>query len=144
MGVNSYTNRHLCKNAGSILLLITEKSLWYSLSLMLNLALLNVSDSCSCGCHERLKVGSQIAADIREGLFKELGITCCGGIAHNKLLSKLVAGAHKPNQQTTLFPESTSALMASLNSVRNIPGMKITIYKNLKRYTMQIHYSSQS
>ena len=86
-----------------------------------------ISDSCSCGCHERLRVGSQVAADIREGLFKELGITCCGGIAHNKLLSKLVAGTHKPNQQTTLFPESTNTLMSSLKSVRNIPGTVFTL-----------------
>lgn len=92
----------------------------------------SVIESCSCGCHERLRVGSQLAADIREGLFKELGITCCGGIAHNKLLSKLVAGTHKPNQQTTLFPENTSVLMSSLRSVRNIPGIGHSTGKQLK------------
>ena len=94
-----------------------------SVSFMLIRKALFLTDSCSCGCHERLRVGSQLAADIREGLNRELGITCCGGIAHNKLLSKLVAGSHKPNQQTTLFPENTGSLMHSLKSVRNIPGM---------------------
>ncbi|KAL3865939.1 hypothetical protein ACJMK2_043284 [Sinanodonta woodiana] len=80
-------------------------------------------ESCKCGCHTRLAVGSQIAEDIRDALFHELGITCCGGISYNKLLSKLVAGTHKPNQQTTLFPEQTQELLKSLKHVRQIPGV---------------------
>ncbi|KAK3585277.1 hypothetical protein CHS0354_040221 [Potamilus streckersoni] len=80
-------------------------------------------ESCICGCHTRLAVGSQIADDIRDSLFQELGITCCGGISYNKLLSKLVAGTHKPNQQTTLFPEQTQELLKSLKHVRQIPGV---------------------
>ena len=78
--------------------------------------------SCNCGCEKRLTVGSEIAAEIRAGLFKELGITCCGGVAYNKLLSKLVAGTHKPNQQTTLYPQSVNTLMSNLKGVRSIQG----------------------
>lgn len=67
-------------------------------------------------------MGSHIAAEIREGLAEDLGITCCAGISYNKLLSKLVAGTHKPNQQTTLFPYQAHMLLGELSSVRNIPG----------------------
>ena len=77
---------------------------------------------CGCGCYDRLLEGSRVAAEIRSSLESELGITCCAGIAHNKLLSKLVAGTHKPNQQTTLLPHMVPTLMAGLNSVRSIPG----------------------
>ncbi|XP_053405434.1 DNA polymerase iota-like isoform X2 [Mercenaria mercenaria] len=88
--------------------------------------------TCTCGCRERLAVGSHIAEEIRAGLLKELGITCCGGIAHNKLLSKLVAGTYKPNQQTTLFPDKVNILMSSLNSVRSIQGIGHTTARRLK------------
>lgn len=89
-----------------------------------------------CGCEQQLVVGSHIAAEIREGLFKELGITSCGGIAHNKLLSKLVAGTHKPNQQTTLFPRDVGTLMAQLNSVRCIPGIGSSTAKRLRELSV--------
>ncbi|XP_067665765.1 DNA polymerase iota-like isoform X2 [Haliotis asinina] len=79
--------------------------------------------ACSCGCRLRLAVGSQIAADIREALHLELGITCCAGIAHNKLLAKLVAGKHKPNKQTTLFPDRVLTLLSSLSQTRSLPGV---------------------
>ncbi|BFY98096.1 hypothetical protein BsWGS_01136 [Bradybaena similaris] len=78
---------------------------------------------CQCGCELRLQIGSQIAAEIREDLHKELGITSCAGIGHNKLLAKLVAGTHKPNQQTTLLPHSALDLVSSFSSVVSIPGI---------------------
>ncbi|OWF54711.1 uncharacterized protein LOC110441558 [Mizuhopecten yessoensis] len=87
--------------------------------------------TCTCGCHERLTVGSQIAADIRDALHQEINITCCAGISYNKLLSKLVAGKHKPNQQTTLFPEQTAQFMATVGQVRRIPGIGSTTSKKL-------------
>ncbi|XP_060071164.1 DNA polymerase iota-like [Ylistrum balloti] len=86
---------------------------------------------CNCGCRERLTVGSQIAADIRDALHQELDITCCAGISYSKLLSKLVAGKHKPNQQTTLFPEQTAKFMATVGQVRRIPGIGSTTSKKL-------------
>ncbi|CAH1253906.1 POLI [Branchiostoma lanceolatum] len=82
--------------------------------------------------HTRLVCGSQIAGEMRETLHSELGITCCAGIAHNKLLAKLVAGRHKPNQQTTLLPEGVQPLMGTLKTVRNIPGIGSRTFKRLQ------------
>ncbi|KAJ9582836.1 hypothetical protein L9F63_022795 [Diploptera punctata] len=81
------------------------------------------SEKCECGCKSRLTIGSHIASEMRREINSVLGITCCAGIAHNKLLAKLVCGVHKPNQQTTIFPCSSSELLLSLTSVREIPGI---------------------
>ncbi|CAH1796183.1 unnamed protein product [Owenia fusiformis] len=96
-----------------------------------NSNLKNVSQ-CYCGCHKRLLIGSQIAAEIRKSLHQELGITCCAGIAHNKLLAKLVGATHKPNQQTVLLPEFITELMVSLKDVRKIPGIGSSTSKRLQ------------
>lgn len=72
--------------------------------------------------HVRLAVGSQIAAELREAMHNRLGLTGCAGIASNKLLAKLVSGTFKPNQQTTLLPESRQDLMTSLDHVVKVPG----------------------
>ncbi|KAF3829808.1 hypothetical protein GH733_001759 [Mirounga leonina] len=42
--------------------------------------------------HIRLLVGSQIAAEMREAMYNQLGLTGCAGVASNKLLAKLVSG----------------------------------------------------
>ena len=76
---------------------------------------------CPCGCHERLKVGSVIAAEVRQAIFHETGLTCCAGISHNKLLAKLVGGWKKPNMQTILFPEDAESFLSGLQA-RDIPG----------------------
>ncbi|XP_063816087.1 DNA polymerase iota isoform X2 [Pseudophryne corroboree] len=73
--------------------------------------------------HRRLVAGSHVAADIRAAVYSRLGLTGCAGIASNKLLSKLVSGTFKPNQQTVLFPESSSRLINSLSHVNRIPGI---------------------
>ncbi|CAG5117633.1 unnamed protein product [Candidula unifasciata] len=78
---------------------------------------------CRCGCELRLQIGSQIAAEIREALHKEIGITSCAGIGHNKLLAKVIAGTHKPNQQTTVLPHLALDLLSSFSSVLCIPGI---------------------
>ena len=79
------------------------------------------SKSCSCGCHERLAIGSVIAAEIRDAICKEIGLTSCAGIGHSKLLAKLVGEVHKPNMQTTIFPEQAEEFLASFK-IRKIPG----------------------
>ncbi|XP_026760514.2 DNA polymerase iota [Galleria mellonella] len=83
---------------------------------------------CLCGCHTRLKVASQLANEIRQKIYDELGFTTCAGIAHNKLLAKLVCPLHKPNNQTTICPEHATEFMSTLQSVRFIPsiGLKTT------------------
>ncbi|XP_012507257.1 PREDICTED: DNA polymerase iota isoform X1 [Propithecus coquereli] len=80
--------------------------------------------------HIRLLVGSQIAAEMREAMYNQLGLTGCAGVASNKLLAKLVSGVFKPNQQTVLLPESLQDLIHSLNNVKEIPGIG---YKTTKR-----------
>ncbi|XP_066472397.1 DNA polymerase iota [Tiliqua scincoides] len=73
--------------------------------------------------HIRLAAGSQIAAEMREAVYERLGLTGSAGVASNKLLSKLVSGTFKPNQQTVLLPESRQDLMASLGCISNVPGI---------------------
>ena len=83
-----------------------------------------VTNTCSCGCYHRLVVGSHVAASIRAALYTELGITTCGGTAHNKVLAKLAGATHKPNQQTTVFPGQAEDLVGTLSGPKKIPGMR--------------------
>ncbi|XP_030756818.1 DNA polymerase iota [Sitophilus oryzae] len=83
----------------------------------------NTEVLCDCGCTERLMVGSKIAQDIRDQIYKDLNLTTCAGIAHNKILAKIVCSKNKPNNQTTVFPNSASELMLSLSLVKNIPSI---------------------
>ena len=80
-------------------------------------------EECPCGCHARLIVASKIAAEIRKRIYKELRVTCSAGIAHNKLLAKLVGSLHKPNQQALVFPCSGPMLLSAIGSVSKIPGV---------------------
>ncbi|XP_012148103.1 DNA polymerase iota [Megachile rotundata] len=83
----------------------------------------SVEEECPCGCHARLIIATKIAAEIRQRIHKELHVTCSAGIAHNKLLAKLVGSLHKPNQQTLIFPCNAPALLSSIGSVSKIPGV---------------------
>lgn len=78
---------------------------------------------CKCGCDQRLIVGSQIAREIRDKMLEDLKLTCSVGVAHNKLLAKLVGQLNKPNNQTTLAPTAAALFMASLKDVRSIFGV---------------------
>ncbi|NXX73552.1 POLI polymerase, partial [Urocolius indicus] len=80
--------------------------------------------------HVRLVIGSQIAEEFREAIYERLGLTGCAGVASNKLLSKLVSGTFKPNQQTVLLPESCQELLRSLDHIQKVPGIG---YKTSKR-----------
>lgn len=79
--------------------------------------------SCCCGCEKRLIIGASIARDIRRKLHDELGIKSCAGIAHNKLLAKIVGSRNRPNKQTVLVPTCANDLMVGLESIRKIPGI---------------------
>ncbi|KRT80664.1 hypothetical protein AMK59_5676 [Oryctes borbonicus] len=83
----------------------------------------NNENNCDCGCQLRLTVGSEIAQEIRDSIRHEFQLTCSAGIAHNKLLAKLVGAKHKPNQQTLLYPNSTCELLYQLQNVVDIPGI---------------------
>lgn len=80
-------------------------------------------DSCDCGCEKRLTMGTILAAEIRAALYNELGLTSCGGIAHNKLLAKLIGSKNKPNKQTVLVPTSVIDTMIEMDSIRRITGI---------------------
>ncbi|CAD5123533.1 DgyrCDS11872 [Dimorphilus gyrociliatus] len=96
-----------------------------------------MKNPCICDCHRRLRIASCIAAEMRQKLFDELKITSCAGIAHNKLLSKLISGNHKPNQQTLIYPESAKSFMYTLPSLRRIPGVGHTMFEKLKMINIQ-------
>ncbi|XP_051498408.1 DNA polymerase iota isoform X2 [Apus apus] len=80
--------------------------------------------------HVRLVIGSQVAEELRGAICARLGLTGCAGVAWNKVLSKLVSGTFKPNQQTVLLPESCQDLMCSLDHIQKVPGIG---YKTSKR-----------
>ncbi|XP_050068895.1 DNA polymerase iota [Anopheles maculipalpis] len=78
---------------------------------------------CTCGCDRRLILATHLAKEVRDSIFKELGLRCCAGIAHNKLLAKLVGAVNKQNKQTVLLPSHGSTFVASLGSVRSLTGI---------------------
>lgn len=82
-------------------------------------------EQCICGCHDRLKIGTWLAKQIRDKLNNEFGLTCCAGISHNKLLAKLVGAKNKPNMQTVLSPCSIGDLLLSLDNLQSIPGIGV-------------------
>lgn len=80
-------------------------------------------NECRCGCEQRLALGSEIAQKLREKILQDLKFTCSVGIAHNKLLAKLVGQLNKPNNQTVLAPMSSSDFMRELKELRSITGI---------------------
>ncbi|XP_047501002.1 DNA polymerase iota-like [Penaeus chinensis] len=91
-----------------------------------------LGDPCGCGCLQRLTAGSHLAKKIRQQILETTGITCCAGVAHNKLLAKLISGYYKPNQQTVVFPWQVHDVMESLKQARSIPGIGSTTFKILE------------
>uniref|UniRef100_A0A804RFI2 UmuC domain-containing protein n=1 Tax=Zea mays TaxID=4577 RepID=A0A804RFI2_MAIZE len=61
-----------------------------------------------------LACGAIIVAQLRVRVLEETQFTCSAGIAHNKMLAKLVSGMHKPAQQTVVPSSSVQDLLASL------------------------------
>lgn len=75
--------------------------------------------------HDRmLAAAAVIVEEIRAAIFKETGFKCSAGIAHNKMLSKLSCGLHKPNKQTILPLSSIPLLYKNIpiKKVRNLGG----------------------
>ncbi|KND87693.1 N-acetyltransferase eso1 [Tolypocladium ophioglossoides CBS 100239] len=69
-------------------------------------------------------VGSEIVRTVRARIREKLGYTCSGGIASNKLLSKLGSGFKKPNCQTVVRHRAVHAFLADfkLAKIRNLGG----------------------
>lgn len=53
----------------------------------------------------QLLAAAHLASYIRKEIFEKLKFTTSAGIAHNKLLAKLVGNLNKPNLQTTWNPD---------------------------------------
>ncbi|KAK9881571.1 hypothetical protein WA026_016446 [Henosepilachna vigintioctopunctata] len=75
-----------------------------------------------CDDDLKLAVGGVIVEKIRAAVFEKTGFQCSAGIAHNKILSKLVCGEHKPNKQTIL-PQHAVEKMFSKLPVRKIKSL---------------------
>lgn len=89
------------------------------------------SENCLCGCYNRIKIGSIIAQELRESIYDRFKMTTCAGVAHNKLLAKLVGSKHRPNQQTCIFPDSALELVSSLGAVEALTGVGRTTVEKL-------------
>ncbi|XP_068629760.1 DNA polymerase eta [Battus philenor] len=63
---------------------------------------------------KQLLVGAVIVSEIRAAVFNETGYECSAGIAHNKIMAKLVCGMNKPNKQTILPKHCVDVLFESL------------------------------
>ncbi|KAK3593446.1 hypothetical protein CHS0354_020211 [Potamilus streckersoni] len=84
-----------------------------------------ILDNEDMNIHEiRLAVGGIIAEEMRAAVFAETGFRCSAGIAHNKMLAKLVCGLYKPNKQTILPHTAVAPLFQTLpvGKVRNLGG----------------------
>lgn len=63
-----------------------------------------------------------LAADIRNRIFKETGITVSAGVAPNKFLAKVASEWRKPNGLFTIPPESIDVFMVDL-PIKQIQGV---------------------
>ncbi|XP_063821476.1 DNA polymerase eta [Ostrinia nubilalis] len=92
-----------------------------------------IDDIHNCGCDsidfdyehaKELLVGAIIVSEIRAAVYEETGYRCSAGIAHNKILAKLVCGMNKPNKQTILPKHSVNMLYSTLSvkKVKHLGG----------------------
>ncbi|KAL0893554.1 hypothetical protein ABMA27_013744 [Loxostege sticticalis] len=73
---------------------------------------------------KQLLIGAVIVSEIRAAVYEETGYRCSAGIAHNKILAKLVCGMNKPNKQTVLPKHSINMLYSTLplKKVKHLGG----------------------
>ncbi|KAL0937906.1 sister chromatid cohesion protein eso1 [Colletotrichum truncatum] len=69
-------------------------------------------------------IGSEIVRGVRSQILEKLQYTCSGGIAKNKLLSKLGSGHKKPNQQTVIRNRAVDQFLSDFKftKIRNLGG----------------------
>ncbi|OAR02164.1 hypothetical protein LLEC1_03496 [Akanthomyces lecanii] len=69
-------------------------------------------------------LGSEIVRGVRAEIRKQLRYTCSGGVACNKLLSKLGSGYKKPNRQTVVRNRAVGIFLHEfkLTKIRNLGG----------------------
>jgi len=72
---------------------------------------------------------SLIAEDIRDRIFKEVGLTASAGISINKFIAKVASDYNKPNGQKTVNPEEVIKFLEDLD-IRKFYGVgKVTAEK---------------
>lgn len=72
---------------------------------------------------------SLIAKEIRERIFKEVGLTASAGISVNKFVAKIASDINKPNGQKTVNPDEVLAFLEEL-PIRKFYGVgKVTTDK---------------
>ncbi len=72
---------------------------------------------------------SLIAKEIRERIFKEVGLTASAGISINKFVAKVASDYNKPNGQKTVNPEEVLSFLEALD-IRKFYGVgKVTAEK---------------
>ncbi|KAL8541590.1 hypothetical protein ACS0TY_002742 [Phlomoides rotata] len=79
-------------------------------------------------CNDNGMSGGQVAEALREGVYKETGLTCSAGVAPNRLLAKVCSDINKPNGQFVL-PNERATCMTFISSlpIRKIGGIgKVT------------------
>jgi DNA polymerase-4 len=75
---------------------------------------------------------SLIATEIRERIFRELGLTASAGISVNKFIAKVASDINKPNGQKTINPEEVIPFLEELD-IRKFFGVgKVTAEKMYK------------
>ncbi|XP_047138670.1 DNA polymerase eta isoform X2 [Hydra vulgaris] len=72
----------------------------------------------------KLAIGATIADKMRKEVKEKLGFTCSAGIGQNKMLAKIVAGFHKPDQQTLVLPDNVAEMFQStkMRKIRSLGG----------------------
>ncbi len=75
---------------------------------------------------------SLIATEIRERIFREVGLTASAGISVNKFIAKVASDLNKPNGQKTINPEEVIPFLEDLE-IRKFYGVgKVTAEKMYK------------
>ncbi|XP_063227100.1 DNA polymerase eta isoform X2 [Bacillus rossius redtenbacheri] len=72
----------------------------------------------------KLAIGAALVEEMRAAVKAQTGFECSAGIAHNKILSKLACGLHKPNRQTVLPQNGVNILYQTLpiKKIRSLGG----------------------
>lgn len=81
------------------------KGFYYRTSDNPSLVIPGTSTSTDASYAPQLQAAAHLASYIRKEIFEKLKFTTSAGIAHNKLIAKLVGNLNKPNLQTTWNPD---------------------------------------
>lgn len=78
---------------------------------------------------KNISSASRIAREIRERIFKEVGLRASAGISINKFTAKIASDLNKPNGQKTILPEEVIPFLEELNIEKFFGVGKVTAEK---------------